>query len=480
MDSVGIGPRRRFGAAPIAIKPLALESTLLCQPRVPDAACNRNRMPTEVNIITRHFLVMSCRISDVFRPTLPLALPCRAGRLGNQDPAPFPGPRVATRTREAEEAMSIFDALGRLWRRDAVHYVLARIPPDHQDEQVTETVVLAEQHYFRIWVSEMFLKHDGRLFRDYVPVVHSAVTLRFGERPAQELPYVAGPQQLGLESSVGKGVQVNHPLTNLLPFRGGVVGLAAALLAYKEKDYFNGFMEVLSDVSGLLNVGQLSTTLKVVDVAVDGIQNMLGGGDKDLHLLYYQGFGGSDSSGGASLKSGFTAVIKANANSFDEKQLWVKDKRLHFGKTLEEARPLEGYDYMLLRTEATERRDDFLSFDSLGKLLKDAIREGHRDKPAGDAIIQTVKVIVWESPDLTNTDRLVVAKAVQKVYEDALGSAPAALEPESPVLGGSARPIAELKALSRVAKEMKPPPGSAGFLRSSERPPLLEFMRAVD
>jgi hypothetical protein len=312
--------------------------------------------------------------------------------------------------------MSVSDWFERLFRKEAVHFVYAPIPASRQDNPVPEVQVQAEKHYFRFWLSEMFLNDDRRLFREYVPVVHSTVRLQFGQKAAQELPYVAGPQDVGLGSTLGKGVQLDHALTNLLPFRGGMVALAAALVAYKQKDFFQGFMEVLHDVSGLLNVGQLSATLKVVDGAVDGIQSLLGAGEKDVHLLYYKGFGGENAAGGAPLQSGYTAVFRADARKFDPTQLWVKNRQLHYGPSMASAQPLVGYDYMLIRIEAAIARDDFLSFEQFGKLLKDAIREGLSDRAKGDAIIQTALVTAYDSPDLTNADRLRVAKALKQEY----------------------------------------------------------------
>jgi hypothetical protein len=319
-----------------------------------------------------------------------------------------------------------------VWRKEAQHFVYAPIPMERQDSPIQEVPIQAEQHYFRVWLSEMYLRDDRRLFREYVPVVHSAVRLQFGTRPTQELPYVAGPQQVGLGSTLGQGVQLNHPLTNLLPFRGGTVTLSTALFAYKQKDFFQGFVEILHDVSGLLNTGQLSATLNVVEGAVDGVQNLLGAGEKDVHLLYFEGFAGTTGGGGVTLKSGYTAVIKANAASFDNNKLFVKNSQLHFGNDLVSSKPLDGYDYMLLRVEASQERDDYLSFEDFGKLLMDSIRAGLRNRADGDAVIQTAQIVAWASPDLTNLDRVRVALGLKREYERALAGGRA--EGERPLM----------------------------------------------
>lgn len=320
--------------------------------------------------------------------------------------------------------MSMADSLQRLFKREAEHLVYAQIDSDHVEGGIDSTVLSAEQHYFRVWLSEAFLADDRRLFRTFVPVVHSNVRLLFGTNATQELPYVAGPQNVGLGTTLGRGVQLNHALTNLLPFRGGSVSIAAALLAYKDKDFFSGFLSVLNQVSGLLNVGQLSTTLKVVEGTVDGIQSLLSAGDKDVHLIYFQGFGGTNTDGGSAMKAGYTAVVRAPARKLDPKSLYVKDGRLHKGSSLADCRPLDGYDYMLLRTEVATTRDDYLAFDEFKKLLFDAVKAGATDPNAGREIIRTAQVVAWASPDLTNADRIRIAKAISLEYEEAIGATP--------------------------------------------------------
>lgn len=326
----------------------------------------------------------------------------------------------------------ISDWFSRLFSKTANHYVFAPIPAERQDRPVKGVTLKAEEHYFRIWVSEMFLKDDRRLFREFVPVVHSAINLTFGTSSGhqQELPYVAGPLQIGLGSTLGKGVQINHPLTNQLPFRGGLITVSAGLVAYKRNDYFQGFLGILNDVSGLFNVGQLSSTIKVVGGVADGIQNLLGAGDKDVHLVYFEGFGGETDSGGSSFESGYRAIIQADARTFDKSKLYVKESGLCYGNSLASSLPLEGYDYMLLRFEVTDHRDDFRSFEEFARLIAEAIKAGLEDKSKGDEIIKGAKSLAFASPDLTLVDRIRVGKAIQKEYEETLTSLERVERPE--------------------------------------------------
>lgn len=321
--------------------------------------------------------------------------------------------------------MAILEWLERLWRREAVHFVYERIPPERQDPAVAVQAIQPEVNYFRVWLTEMFLRDARKFVSEFEPVVHSVVKLQFGTgntKSTPELPYVAGPQNLGLSSDLASGIQLNHPLTNALPFRGGVVSIAAALVAYKRKDFLKGLIEVVNGVSGLLNVGQLSTTLKVVESAVDGVQSLFGAGDKDIHLLYYEGFAGGGG-GGNPLQSGFLAIVAADEKKLDRRKLYVKERRLHFGNDLASAKPLTGYDYMLLSIEATTERDDYRSFEDLGSLLNQAIAKAlEGDAPGGTALLRAARIAALTSADLTREDRFRVAEALKNEYDRAVAA----------------------------------------------------------
>ncbi|WP_196592945.1 hypothetical protein [Pectinatus sottacetonis] len=310
--------------------------------------------------------------------------------------------------------MSLIDWFTSLFVRESKHYVFTSVPSDVEKIEFKEG-----QQYFRLRLAEMFLKDDRKLFRTYVPVVSSVVELQFGSNAAQQLPNVAGPLSLSLsENSLGKGVELNYPLTNLVPYRGGTVSISAALLSYCRKDYLQSFLNLANGISSLLTIGQLSTTLKVVDSTVRAIQDLLDGGDKDVRLVFHNTYSGTDSLGGVSLSNGYFVIIGTDANNFATKKLFVKNSQLQFGDDAASAKPLTGYDYMLFSIEAALHRDDFRYFDEYDGLLDMAIEKGITDKTAGDAVIRAAILAVFKSNDLTYVDKTRVAVALKKEYED--------------------------------------------------------------
>ncbi len=312
--------------------------------------------------------------------------------------------------------MGLIDWFTNLFVKEARHYVFTPVASD------VEKIVFQEgQHYFRLRLAEMFLKDDRKLFRKVVPVVSSVVSLQFGTNAAQQLPSVAGPLALNLnESSLGHGVELNYSLTNLVPYRGGKVSISAALLAYVSKDYFQSFLSLANSISSLLTIGQLSTTLKVVDSAVSALQDLLDGGDKDIRLVFHNEYAGTDNLGGVSLQSGYFAVIKADAGTFGTANLVVKNSQLYCSDGQTPPRPLTGYDYMLFSVEAALYRDDFRYFAEYNSLLYTAIEKGMSSKSEGDAVIRAGMLAVFKSDDLTYVDKTRVAAALKLEYEDRL------------------------------------------------------------
>ncbi|WP_371378577.1 hypothetical protein [Sporomusa aerivorans] len=312
--------------------------------------------------------------------------------------------------------MSLIDWFANLFVKEAKHYVFSPVASD-----VEKLVFQEGQHYFRLRLAEMFLKDDRKLFRKLVPVVSSVVSLSFGDNAAQQLPNVAGPLALNLnESALGKGVQLNYSLTNLVPYRGGTISIDAALLAYVSKDYFASFLSLANSVSSLLTSGQLSAALKVADSAAGALQDLLDSGDKEVRLVYHNEYAGSDQLGGVSLESGYFAVIAAEAGKFNPEKLVVKNSQLCSGDDLASAKPLTGYDYMLFSVEAALYRDDFRYFTEYNSLLYTAIEKGMSDRTAGDAVIRAGMLAVFKSDDLTYVDKTRVAAALKAEYEERL------------------------------------------------------------
>ncbi len=114
---------------------------------------------------------------------------------------------------------------------EAIHYKIVSLDPSHvrlKDGSVADSKALeADVHYFRLFLSEMYLKNDTKWFKTWYPVVHSAITLNFGNHKETLVNVAGGSRLAGVEQNLDRVVSVNYAMTPLLPFKGGTVALDA-------------------------------------------------------------------------------------------------------------------------------------------------------------------------------------------------------------------------------------------------------------
>jgi hypothetical protein len=279
----------------------------------------------------------------------------------------------------------------------------------------------AGKHYFRLWLVEMFLKHDRDWFKSWHPAVHSAVTFRFGDKE-EVITHVAGQSRLRDvgEDNLDKVVSVNHPLTSLVPFNGGTVELDAGLLAMQGKDDLKGFIKVLGDFSSLLVVPQLSAALAVAGPLANGISELVGATDGRLVLGLSDTWTGQ-AGGGNRLREKYFVVILAEDASIDEKKLWVVNDRLRYGASAQASKQLTGFNYMLFRIE---RQNEFDAWDSLTPIREPyeqallLLQTGNADQ--AETLIKQAKLAAFKAKELTrDVDRRRVVDMLQKKYDEA-------------------------------------------------------------
>src|SRR5690348_3548722 len=129
--------------------------------------------------------------------------------------------------------MSLWDTLTQLVATTSPNYAFVPIRADHAPDGSTSGKPLeAGASYFRLWLTQMVLAHNRTWFQSWQPAIHSVVRFDFGGKTV-EIPHVVGPLSLpGVDASnLGNVVQLNYPLTALMPFNGGTVSIEAGLLA---------------------------------------------------------------------------------------------------------------------------------------------------------------------------------------------------------------------------------------------------------
>jgi hypothetical protein len=310
-----------------------------------------------------------------------------------------------------------------IFRRNASRYLYLPILPDHvRGGQQEDDALVAGRDYFRLWLSEMSLRRDLDWFRTWHPAVHSLVRFQFGEQLV-DVPNIVGEQKLkDVDSAhLERSISLNYPLTTLMPFSGGVVEVTAALLAMQGQDYVKRFINVLSDFAGLVAVPQLSAALTVAGPVANGIEELLGGSDGQMHLGLHQAF--VHKGGGANeLRPAYFAAILATEAAVDPAALWVVDDRLRRGTSAEHSEPFGGYAYMLLRVQKESVRDDWEGLTAIMEPFNTAIKAlgaGHQEW--AESSYRAAIAAVLSSADLTQADRRRVAQVLHERFEDVKG-----------------------------------------------------------
>ncbi len=297
--------------------------------------------------------------------------------------------------------------------------------------------------YLRLWASDMLLRYDRVGPWEVTPGVQSLVVLTFGDQ-RQELPGLVGPAKIARVEARGRaGVRTERQvLTQLLPFRGGLVEIEAALLQLPGEDYFGAFMDVLGGLSEIVSLGEVSAGLDVANKLGDGIGGLLGiSGEGKLVLGWMSDFADA---GRTPLLPGYIAVVAQG--SVDRSQLYVKDGLLH--RKVGDASPvrIDDADYLLLEIERQEGRADWESLTSISKPLQKAQEYlDNGDAANADAFFKAAIIATRQTSDLTGADK-------KRVVADILTRMPAAAtQPESG--GAPTAPVTR-----SLSDDVQPPP----------------------
>ncbi|HTV03385.1 MAG TPA: hypothetical protein VMF13_22735 [Luteitalea sp.] len=311
--------------------------------------------------------------------------------------------------------MPLFDTLKDWWQDASPGYLVHDLPPlaVHPVGDVQQPCV-AGLHYFRLWLAEMRLARDKEWFGTRHPVVHALVRLRFGDVTI-ELPTIAGPLTLpGLDQAhLGDVVQLDHALTPLLPYNGGVVEIAAGLVALEGTNLMSEFVRAIDAVSGVLAQPPLSTALAAVGPVTSAVQTLFGAANGRQHLGVHASYAGEQMP--QALHAGYVAVVRRDGAAIDPARLSVEQGRLRL-----DGQVLAGADYMLFRIERMDESDDWDSLLTIARPFRDALAAlSHRDMAMAEALVRRALLETYTSPDLTRADRPRVCAEIKRTFKEA-------------------------------------------------------------
>jgi hypothetical protein len=279
-------------------------------------------------------------------------------------------------------------------------YVLASLDPGEP--------LKPYQSYLRVWLAQMFLARRVSWLQTYFPAVHAEVKLPFGTDPALSFTRVVRPA----DESLGEGVLINYPLTELLPYNGGVVEIDAALFGLRGDDALKAGVGLLEHFSGLITP-PLGKALAIAGKVAVGARNFLDRAGAGVHLVLHQAFASEGGGGANVMRSGYLALVLAPAEEVPEGELRVAGDRLYRGQ-----RAFTSHDFILLRIETRDQVDNWRSpeIEEARSKAIDALMNG--DKAAAQRYRGAALASVLASHDFAEADKRRIVRAINQEWEE--------------------------------------------------------------
>jgi hypothetical protein len=300
--------------------------------------------------------------------------------------------------------MSLWNDIRETFTEKAEHCHHVKFPDPRAPAEATP--IRPQQHYFRIWLCEMFLTNSRAWFRNEYPAVNAEVQLKFGNVARQPFTRVAGPKQ----NALGRGVFENYALTALLPFQGGDVEVEVGLLALKGDNSLLSTISLLEGFSKLV-AAPLGQALSLAKEVSSGVETIFKSTNGDILLGFHQTYTAAGGGGTSVLTPGYVAVIGASPKQLPAAELSVVDGRL-----CRNEQAMTGYEYVLFRIEGRVERDDWPSdIDTPFREAQEAFEIGEKER--AEAARKAAITAAFRSPDLTPIDRRRMIKAINDALD---------------------------------------------------------------
>jgi hypothetical protein len=310
--------------------------------------------------------------------------------------------------------MSFFQWLSDLFRHDAQQRT--RIPVIAANDLTGQSGIaaVADHHYVRLWLSEIFLQRDRDWFTGRFPLGYSLIAHQYGDQPKVEFTNVAGKNKFDIaQFSQDKSILRNYAMTPLVPFRGGSIEVDCGLVSMESSNLLESFAKTVGDIASKLNVPQASSVISIASSVALGVQELFGA-SKAATVLYAH-----DMFTGKTLTSGYTLLASETLASFKNVTVWMTEAGIRVGPDKGQLMALPPQDFLVVFVECTQERDDWQSLKAIAKPLDDAVaaKLAGRDDEAKVLLIQS-KTAALTSPDLTRLDAKRVIKAIDIYFAD--------------------------------------------------------------
>lgn len=248
--------------------------------------------------------------------------------------------------------------------RDASDLSCLRLNPLHCEPRPTATALTLNQDYFRIVVSQIYIKNMPQLLKEFVPLVYSSVRFEFGSRK-ETINNIVDPRKDQSGNRTAAGL-LNQHIMNPAPFINDRVDLSLGLFRIKVADHTATVIKLLSSISSAV-VPSLALAGKVAEPLTKGVNDLLA--NKESFVVGVTETFDEQ----RPLTDGYRVLITNRA--IDPEALWVRGGQLYYGDDFESAFPYDGENYLLYRIDNVSNRTDYRSLESVKPLYEKALSE---------------------------------------------------------------------------------------------------------
>jgi hypothetical protein len=301
-----------------------------------------------------------------------------------------------------------------------------RVRHDLDGDDVTGLTPVADVHYIRLSITQAFLTRESRWFTRLHPLVQSVVRLRFGDRQEDLAQVHDGSRFVDQPTGDGDVVLRNLRLTPLLPFRGGDLTCHVGLVALPGDSGVRFAAKLLADLGEALGTPPLTLAVRAAPVIAEAIGGFAGLDGPSLHLGLVETFDA------ATFSDRYVALVRATPRQVVPESLRVVAGNLYVASD-RGTEPLVGHDWVLLRFEVTDRRDDWGALSEIDKPYRDArVAAAKGDESAAQVALRAALNAAFHAVELTEAHRTVVIQEMKRSITARLadagksGAAPAA------------------------------------------------------
>lgn len=292
--------------------------------------------------------------------------------------------------------------IDRIRGRPADRLIMAHLPGGcGLDEKEGE--IVADEHYFEVRVSEMFIAKERQYWKRFVPLVLVVTEFNYDGQKRVVSRFVGNKTLKGVGDITKQGRidQRNVRVAGPAPYGGDDISLFVGLFQVSTGNFVAELIDLVEEVSVAVGVGGYSAHLQMAKCLEAGIGKLLGLKDMRLHMGFSLNFSNGASSRHRPRNVYVACVNRPEDGSGFETQLRVSDdERLTLSPDGGNRDPLKDHDYCLVHLCRNTERTDYtlLPFYRYWKKCQSAAQVD--EKSARVAFAQ----LLWElavSPDLT-------------------------------------------------------------------------------